>query len=421
MASSLHFLLFSSLLLISPSHTQQSSIPDATLLPITKDAETLQYLTHINHKTPLVPIKLVLDLGGQFLWVDCDSEYVSSSHRQVRCHSLQCSAAKATGCSGCFRNNNTCRILLTNTVTSKATNGELAEDVIALQSTDGSKTGQTATIKSFLFSCAPTFLLERLASGVKGMAGLGRNRIALPSQLATGFGFHRKFAVCLPSSTTSKGVVFFGESPYMLLPNMDFSKSLIYTPLVINPSDEYFIGVKWIKINGKRVSLNTSMLSIDKEGVGGTKLSTIVPYTTLESSIYDSFVKAFIKVAISLNMTRVASVAPFGACFSSENIASTGVGPAVPIIDLVLQSEMVYWRIYGGNSMVRVRNDVLCLGFMDGGSNTRTSIVLGGHQLENNLLQFDLATSRLGFSSSLLIKQTTCSNFNFDPIRKESL
>ncbi|KAM1380189.1 hypothetical protein ACFX2I_021950 [Malus domestica] len=69
--------------------------------------------------------------------------------------------------------------------------------------------------------------------------------------------------------------------------------------------------------------------------------------------------------------------------------------------------------MFRANSMVYVSNDVLCLGFVDGGEKPRTSIVIGGHQLEDNLLQFDLATSRLGFSSSLLFSRTTCGNFNF--------
>ena len=72
--------------------------------------------------------------------------------------------------------------------------------------------------------------------------------------------------------------------------------------------------------------------------------------------------------------------------------------------------------------MVSVSKDVLCLGFVDGGplhfvdwgvKFTPTAIVIGGHQIEDNLLQFDLAYSRLGFSTSLLFRQTTCSNFNF--------
>ncbi|KAL3626099.1 GLC7-interacting protein 2 [Castilleja foliolosa] len=55
----------------------------------------------------------------------------------------------------------------------------------------------------------------------------------------------------------------------------------------------------------------------------------------------------------------------------------------------------------------------MCLGFLDGGLSPRTAIVIGGYQLEDNLLQFDLAASRLGFSATLLGRQTTCANFNF--------
>ena len=54
---------------------------------------------------------------------------------------------------------------------------------------------------------------------------------------------------------------------------------------------------------------------------------------------------------------------------------------------------------------------MLCLGVVDGGSKPRTSIVIGGHQLEDNMLEFDLASSKLGFSSSLLLHNTNCSHY----------
>eukprot|EP00262_Sarcandra_glabra_P002134 TRINITY_DN1238_c1_g1_i1.p1 TRINITY_DN1238_c1_g1~~TRINITY_DN1238_c1_g1_i1.p1 ORF type:complete len:442 (+),score=23.87 TRINITY_DN1238_c1_g1_i1:36-1328(+) len=426
MATSPYFLLILSL--FSLSNAQTSFRPVALVVPVTKDVVTLQYVTRINQRTPLVPISLVVDLGGRFLWVDCDSGYVSSTYHPARCGSAQCSRAMTNGCGDCFSaprpgcNNNTCGLSPENTVTRTSTGGELTDDIVAVQSTDGSNPGRVVTVPRFLFSCAPTFLLQGLASGVKGMAGLGRTRIAFPSQFAAAFSFHRKFALCLSSSRTSSGVIFFGSGPYVLLPNNDVSTSLIYTPLLTNPvstagastqgepSFEYFIGVKSIKVSDKRISLNSSLLSIDSNGVGGTKISTVNPYTTLETSIYNALTEAFIRES---NLTRVASVAPFGACFSSKNVGSTRVGPAVPAIDLVLQSESVYWAIFGANSMVQVNNDVLCLGFVDGGLEPRTSIVIGGHQLEDNLLQFDLASSRLGFSSSLLFRRTTCANFNF--------
>lgn len=185
----------------------------------------------------------------------------------------------------------------------------------------------------------------------------------------------------------------------------------MFTPLASNSLQEHLIGVKSIKINDKRLSLNASLLSLD----GGTRLSTIVPYTTMESTIYATLIKAYIQAAASLNMTRVASVAPFGLCFSSKGI------DLVPTIDLVLQSEMVKWRIFGRNSMVRVNDQVMCLGFLDGGLNPRNSIVLGGYQLEDIVLQFDLGTSMLGFTPSLLMRQRTCSDFKLDSSPKDSL
>ncbi|KAF5945563.1 hypothetical protein HYC85_015791 [Camellia sinensis] len=104
----------------------------------------------------------------------------------------------------------------------------------------------------------------------------------------------------------------------------------------------------------------------------------------------------------------VASVAPFGACFSSKTMASTITRPAVASIDLVVRKG-VYWRIYGANSMVRVNKDVSCLGFVDGGPHPITSVVLGGYQMEDHFLEFDLTSSKLAFSSSLLLYNSTCS------------
>lgn len=61
------------------------------------------------------------------------------------------------------------------------------------------------------------------------------------------------------------------------------------------------------------------------------------------------------------------------------------VGPDVPSIDLVLQNDKVVWKIFGMNSMVRIIDTVLCLGFVDGGVEPTTTIVIGAHQMEDNL------------------------------------
>ena len=117
-----------------------------------------------------------------------------------------------------------------------------------------------------------------------------------------------------------------------------------------------------------------------------------------------------------LNLTVTDPVDPFNVCYDASEVLETRLGPAVPTIDLVMHSDDVFWRIFGANSMVKVTadgGDRWCLGFVDGGDEPRTAVVIGGHQMEDNLLQFDLVSERLGFSSSVLVHNTNCASFNF--------
>ena len=121
-----------------------------------------------------------------------------------------------------------------------------------------------------------------------------------------------------------------------------------------------------IKIYGNVVNLKPSLLSIDRKGNGGTKISTITRFAELQTFVYKPFVRGFLKKAADRRLKRVASVAP-------------------------------------------------CLAIVDGGTEPRmsfvkASIVIGGYQLEENLLAFDVASSKLSFSSSLLLHNVTCSH-----------
>ncbi|CAI0463695.1 unnamed protein product [Linum tenue] len=135
----------------------------------------------IHHRTPPVPLTLLLHLGGDSLWVNCDQPYLSSTYRPARCGSALCSLAASTACGDCFStprptpgcNNNTCGIFPYNPITSTSTSGELATDVISLNSTDGSNPGPSVSVPRFLFACAPSFLTRGLAPPSAGVAGLG--------------------------------------------------------------------------------------------------------------------------------------------------------------------------------------------------------------------------------------------------------
>lgn len=346
----------------------------------------------------------MLDLGGSLLWLDCASRNIASSsltpifHRSIRCltakgpdietHSWLSSLANPVD------QDQPCQIPSENTITGKRViEGELVEDFI-----EGSH--------QLLFTCSPSLLLNGLATGAKGMVGLDRSRTSFSSQVFHSLGTQRKITLCL---SPSSGVVQFGNVVRESQPGSETLRSLTFTPLVTNPDQTYpSINVNSVKIGGKKVSFSG----------GVAQLSTVVPYTTLQSSIYENFENAYVKAASSMNMVIVDPVGPFGLCFESNGVGGSQVGPNVPVIDLVLQSEMVKWSIYGRNSMVQVSEDVMCLGFVNGGDNMRNPIVIGGYQLEDVLVQFDFDTSMVGFSS---MKGSSCSDFKSGSLPAQSV
>ncbi|CAN6581984.1 unnamed protein product [Malus baccata var. baccata] len=395
--------------------------PNKLVLRVQKDDATNLHVAQIYKRNPPVQFPFVIDLNGRFLTENCENKYLSLGYNAPFCHSTLCARANPNSpmtcrtCSsrtqiGCHPN--ACGLMTTNPVTRQSALGELAQDVLTISSTQGSGPGPMVQIPQFLFACAPSNILQNgLPKNVQGIAGLGHSPISLPYQLASHFGFPPKFAVCLPPSSDRSGVVFFGEGPYFMKPNIDVSQKLTYTPLIIGRQGEYYINVQSIKINNKIVPLNTSLLPYTPEqGVGGTMISTTTPYTILQTSIFRAVTQFYINQLQGL--PQVKPVAPFGVCFDAKRFTGSSTA-AFPSIDLVLDNNQnIIWRISAPNIFVQPRPFIGCLGFVDGGLKPQASIVIGAMQLEENLLQFDLTNSRLGFSNYLL-PRTSCTNFNF--------
>ncbi|POO02270.1 Aspartic peptidase [Trema orientale] len=412
----------------------------ALYMPIKKDNSTLQYYTTIEWGSEENYFDVVIDLGGEFLSLPCDSKNKSTTYRSINCGSTKCRLAKrssssstntSTG-SNCRANDSTCTMSFHNPFNESVLSGRLSEDAFAAVPSDGDRISRDSyvnTSRLLPFLCLNSSRLKGLARGFMetnygiptGMIGFGATKMSFAQNLAPVFEVPSKFAICLPAAEAGQGVIFVGGGPYWFDPfwengTKDASKWLDYTPLFINPFGEYFIAVKSIKIDKRVVDFDTSLLSLNKKtGVGGTKISTSTPYAVLRTSIYKAVVDDFVESAAARNITRVVAMGPFGTCFNTKNVRWSKAGPRVPVIDLELEGSItatcsrVTWRINGANSMVRINKNVMCLGFIDGGSKAKTSIVIGGLQLEDNLLEFDLKTSRLGFTSSFLPRDTSCS------------
>ncbi|XP_027338204.1 basic 7S globulin 2-like [Abrus precatorius] len=427
MASSIaiHFMLLSIALSSIHSLSALSHVPNTFTLGIKKDQETNLFYASVGIGTPRHNFNLVIDLAGENLWYDCDTHYNSSSYTPISCRSKRCPEDICVSCDGPFKpgcTNNTCHATASNPLANSIFGGELGDDIVFLskQKISGLLTSciEVDGFSSFRNNDSALFHLPKTS---KGVLGLSKSQLALPAQLALANNLPHKFSLCLPSSNNLGFTnLLVREQP------QEVSKFLQTTPLIVNPvstgpisvagvpSNEYFIDVKAVKIDGHVVNLKPSLLSIDNKGNGGTKISPMSPFTELQSSVYKTFIRDFLKNASDRRLKRVASVPPFEACFDSSSVGNSASGFAMPTIDLVLPGGME-WKIHGANSMVMAKKNVACLAIVDGGkepkmSFVKASIVIGGYQLQDNLLVFDVASSKLSFSSSLLLHNTSCSH-----------
>lgn len=274
-----HYSFFLLFLITIAVSSLSPSLQTAVVAPIFKDRSRRLYTIQVYLQTPLRPTKLHLDLGGSFTWVDCYRSYNSSTYRQIPCYTPHCDFIHSFACSNCFHEpgpacgNNTCALFPENPVTRNVSLHNALVDSLALPVS--TPRGRLVLFPNFTFSCSEPSLLKGLAKGVTGLAALGGSNYSLPAQVSTALSSPRCFALCLTSQRSRSGVAVFGSrGPYVFSSDIDLSGSLVYTPLLLNPlsttvitypwpSDEYFIGLTSIKVNGKTVALNQTLLRID--------------------------------------------------------------------------------------------------------------------------------------------------------------
>ncbi|XP_058740567.1 gamma conglutin 2-like [Vicia villosa] len=405
--SILHFLLislFCSFLLVSSKSLSHPPKPNLLVLPVQQDPSTGLHWTNIHKRTPITHVPVLIDLNGKHVWVNCEQHYSSSTYLAPFCHSTQCSRANAHTCQ-----NNTCVLISSNPITQQTAAGKLAQDVLGIYATSGSKPGPLVTVPQFLFSCAPSFLAQRgLPNNVQGVAGLGHSPISLPNQLFSNFGLQHQFSLCLSRNPKSNGAILFGDTPNNYNKNPKIFKHLVYTPLTVTQQGEYRTQLTSIRINAKTViPVSGSILSNYPEG--GVLISTAIPYTTLHQTLFQALIQT-VSAQIP-KQAKVNPVAPFGLCYDTTKTI-------VPlVVEFVLDKPDVAWTTYVENLWVEQPNEVLCLGFVNGGLKPKAVISIGSHQLEENVLVFDLVKSRLGFNNFLRVsekKGVNCSDlFDF--------
>ncbi|CAO2196304.1 unnamed protein product [Urochloa humidicola] len=396
-----------------------ASCADPVLFPVSKDAATSLYTIPIrdgaNH---------VIDLAGPLLWSTCAADHLPAN---FTCHDTACKLATAyrpprcrDAAHPCKPQHRRCTAYPYNPVTSRCAAASLIHTRLVANTTDGSNPVRQASVRA-VAACAPRSLLTRLPRDAAGVAGLASSGLALPTQVAASQRVAAKFTLCLPRRGDGEGVAVFGGGPLFLLPESaagDLTATLSFTSLRSrrgNPS--YYLPVKAIAVGKAPLRLLGDALASG----GGVVLGTTAPYTALRRDVYRPFVDAF-DAALKRewnNTKKVAAVAPFELCYDSKTLPGpTRIGWLVPDIDLVLEGGRTNWTFGGLSSMVDVKNfTVACLGFVEmkkpekEGYGGAPAVVIGGFQMEDHVLQFDLEKRRLGFARVPIF--TSCSNFNF--------
>lgn len=391
---------------------------------ITKDPSTLLYSVSepVSEDGETGP-PLVLDLSGPIIWSACPPD-----HDTLGCTSVACIHAHRFRPSNCpyagygkSDDHNSRRCVCTayphNPVSGETALGDMSEFTTYGNTTDGKNPLDVVSFE-VATSCAPDSLLAKLPAGAVGVLGLARSSISLPAQVAATQNVANKFALCLPSA--GAGVVIFGGGPLFLLPpgSKDVMATLAGDTSLVKHGESpgYYISAeKGIAVNQAKVPLGDAPLLVE--------LSSTTPYTALRTDVYRAFITAFDKATAGYARVTPA-VAPFELCYDSTPLGSTLLGYGVPQIDLMLSEGGKNWTVFGANSMAQVNDHTACLAFVEmkgqykqsgygGGATEAPAVVIGGFQMENNLLVFDEEKQKLGFSSLLFGRRTTCSNFNF--------
>uniref|UniRef100_J3L7N9 Xylanase inhibitor C-terminal domain-containing protein n=1 Tax=Oryza brachyantha TaxID=4533 RepID=J3L7N9_ORYBR len=233
------------------------------------------------------------------------------------------------------------------------------------------------------------------------------------------------FALCLPVFAA------FGDTP-VYLPNynpsgpFDYTKRIQQTPFLTNPrTPGYYLPVKGISVSWRGpsvpVSLPAGALDLDvRTGRGGVVLSTVTPNAVMRPDVFRAFAKAFDTVVVRDSGGRMARGAPghrrFELCYGGAGGTSftfpmmkwTGID--APAITLQLGAGATgNWTILNSNYL----REWSCVGVVEMGPegmpvDGEPAVVLGGVQLENVLLVFDLDKRTLGFSRLLEWDLTSC-------------
>ncbi|TVT99260.1 hypothetical protein EJB05_55387, partial [Eragrostis curvula] len=389
-----------------------------------------------------IPIKddkhpLVLDLSSPLIWSTCHD-----SHPTFKPHEHECKQAKSYTHPSCSSKPKHAGDSLTaagldkrkkkkspkcvthpyNPITGKCGDGDLTRTNLSASATNGVFDLYPVSFPA-VTSCAPDALLASLPAGAAGVAGLSDSKLSLQAQIASTQKVDKKFALCL-SSGSEGGVAIFGGGP-LIIPGPGRKPDRIPEATVpLHSRRDSSGGYYYIKAKG--ITINTKRVPIDDDDDLIVELSLRTPYTSLRSDVYHALKQAFDNATSEYApwVKHVPPVAPFELCYNSSQIPYSRYGQAqLPPIELRLERDETL-TIWAPSSIVSIGDEpVACFAFVEMKEEQvgethgpAPAIVMGGYQLEQQVLLFDTEEGRFGTSGLML---PSCGNFMWHNGRRD--
>ncbi|KAL3615720.1 Aspartyl protease protein 2 [Castilleja foliolosa] len=339
-----------------------------------------EYFTRIGVGTPTKYVYMVLDTGSDVVWIQCSpcrkcytqtdpvfDPRKSTSFLGVTCESPLCRRLDSPGC-----NNRKKCLYQVSYGDGSFTFGEFSTETLTFRRTK---------VPNIALGCGHDN--EGLFVGAAGLLGLGRGKLAFPTQAGGQFG--KKFSYCLVdrSASAKPSSMLFGESAV--------SKNAVFTPLLTNPKLDtfYYVGLNGISVGGTRVpGITASLFKLDPTGNGGVIVDSGTSVTRLARPAYVALRDAF--RAGASNLKRTSEFSLFDTCFDLSGKTE------VKVPTVVLHFGGADVSLPASNYLIPVdSNGKFCFAFA--GTMSGLSII-GNIQQQGFRVVFDLAGNRVGFA-----------------------
>ncbi|XP_044481134.1 probable aspartyl protease At4g16563 [Mangifera indica] len=363
------------------------------------------YSISLSFGTPPQLVTLIFDTGSSLVWFPCTAHYLC-----LGCYfpnvdpadistfiPKNSSTSKLIGCK-----NPKCAWIFGSEIACSQTCPYMIQ--YGLGSTAGILLSETLDFPNKKF---PDFLSGCSVVSTRqpaGIAGFGRGKESLPSQLGVG-----KFSYCLLSrkfddtSVSSNLVLDIGSDS-----GNSTTSHVSYTTFLKNPTGAdpafrqyYYVLLRKIVVGTRRIKIPYRFSSPGSDGKGGTIVDSGSTFTFMEKPVFDAVAEEFIK------QVGNDSRAP------KEEIES-GLRPCFKISgDKSVNIPKLTFRFKGGSKMALPlenyfvfygNKSAICLTIVTensvepGISSTGPAIILGSFQVQNFYLEFNLAQEKFGFA-----------------------